>query len=98
MPSGDRVDVLVCQEQTTFAIEVKSKISNAADLERGVYQCVKYHPVLEAQQRAERQSRPVEVWLVVERRHLNKPQLSQRLKDLARQLDVRTKELNPLSP
>ena len=98
LPSGDRVDVLVCQEQATLSIEVKSKISNEADLERGVYQCVKYRAVLEAQQRAERQSRPVEAWLVVERRRPNKPQLPQRLKELARQLDVRTKELNPLSP
>lgn len=47
--SGDRADVVYYGQKETLAIEVKSKRSNREDLERGVYQCVKYRAVLEAQ-------------------------------------------------
>lgn len=46
--SGDKVDVVYYGQKKTVAIEVKSKKSNRQDLERGVYQCVKYRAVLEA--------------------------------------------------
>ena len=47
--SGDRVDVVLYGERKTVAIEVKSRDSNRADLQRGIYQCVKYKAVLSAQ-------------------------------------------------
>ncbi len=46
--SGDRVDVMLRHRAKWIAIEVKSRRSNAADYQRGVYQCVKYRAVLEA--------------------------------------------------
>ena len=33
-----------------IAVEVKSRISNDADITRGIFQCVKYKVVLEAMQ------------------------------------------------
>ena len=44
--SGDRVDVVYYAPGVTWALEVKSRDSNDADLMRGVYQCVKYHAVM----------------------------------------------------
>ena len=97
--SGDQVDVLVNTTEATFAIEVKSRDSNDADLERGVYQCVKYRAVLEAEgaARTAPQVLSVEAWLVVERGRPNRRRLPKRLDDLARRLGVRTRELDPLS-
>ncbi|MDE5829531.1 MAG: hypothetical protein K2H48_06035 [Duncaniella sp.] len=47
--SQDRIDILLATKDTTFAIEVKSEISNDDDIVRGVFQAVKYKAVLEAQ-------------------------------------------------
>ena len=46
--SGDRVDAIFRGPQETVCVEVKSHTSNAADLERGVYQCIKYRAVAAA--------------------------------------------------
>lgn len=46
--SGDRVDVMLRHRAKWIALEVKSRRSNEADYQRGVYQCVKYRAVLEA--------------------------------------------------
>ena len=46
--SGDRVDVMLRHRTKWIALEVKSRRSNDADYQRGVYQCVKYRAVLEA--------------------------------------------------
>lgn len=46
--SGDRVDVMLRHRAKWVALEVKSRRSNEADYQRGVYQCVKYRAVLEA--------------------------------------------------
>lgn len=46
--SGDRVDVVYFSEKTTIPIEVKSRDSNYYDLQRGVYQCIKYRAVMKA--------------------------------------------------
>ena len=69
----------------TVAIEVKSRDSDWADLQRGVYQCVKYRAVLEAQDIRRRSV--VESWLVTE------IPLPSDLRALARLLNVRTKVL-----
>ena len=84
LPSGDRVDVSARdQESVCWHIEVKSKISSAADLERGLYQCVKYKAVAEAKERVDRTKRSVESLLVIED-DLPSPAL----KNLAEQLGV----------
>lgn len=49
MLSGDEVDVFFQSGLDSFLVEVKSKRSNDADLERGVYQCIKYRAVFLAQ-------------------------------------------------
>lgn len=48
LPSGDVVDVLFRSARYHTAIEVKSHISNEADLRRGIFQCVKYRAILRA--------------------------------------------------
>ena len=52
LKSGDRVDVVIYLSDRlsdkTVAVEVKSRVSNEADLERGVYQCIKYNAIMNA--------------------------------------------------
>lgn len=47
--SGDEVDVLFRSRGEFFVIEVKSRRSNEADFIRGIYQCVKYRAVKQAE-------------------------------------------------
>lgn len=48
--SGDRLDVYFqLKDGTQVAVEVKSDISDDADILRGIYQCVKYDAVLKAE-------------------------------------------------
>ena len=81
--SGDRVDVVSVAKDKTVAIEVKSSDSDWKDLQRGVYQCVKYRAVIAAQDI--RREPTVESWLVTE------TELPRELRMLARRLGVRTK-------
>lgn len=62
--SGDRVDDVYYGKSRTVAIEVKSRDSNEADIERGLYQCVKYRSVLRAMD--PRKDPPVDALLVTE--------------------------------
>lgn len=48
LPSGDSVDVSFSNNNNWVGIEVKSIISNEADILRGLYQCVKYSAVMES--------------------------------------------------
>lgn len=48
LKSGDRVDVVIYGSDKTIAVEVKSRDSNETDLERGIYQCIKYRAVMAA--------------------------------------------------
>lgn len=82
--SGDRVDVVLYDERKTIAIEVKSRDSNWADLQRGIYQCVKYKAVLSAQD----DRLPVESWLITE------TTLDGDLKGLAKKLGVKHKVIS----
>ena len=52
--SGDRVDVVYCTDDEILAIDVKSRVSSWKDLQDGIYQCLKYRAVLEAQDRGRR--------------------------------------------
>jgi len=49
LPSGDKIDVLFTLRDRLYAVEVKSRISNDADITRGLFQCVKYKAVMEAE-------------------------------------------------
>lgn len=48
IPSGDCIDVFFDTEQEWVGIEVKSHLSDDADIVRGLFQCVKYKAVLAA--------------------------------------------------
>jgi len=49
LASGDRVDVVFEKGSQLVAVELKSQISSDADVCRGLFQCLKYQVVLEAQ-------------------------------------------------
>ena len=50
LPSADTVDVLFTDKDLKVGVEVKSSISNTADILRGLFQCVKYKYLIEAEQ------------------------------------------------
>ena len=50
LPSADTVDVLFTDKDLKIGVEVKSSISNTADILRGLFQCVKYKHLIEAEQ------------------------------------------------
>lgn len=50
LPSADSIDVVFVDKNTKIGIEVKSKISDTADILRGLFQCVKYKYLIEAEQ------------------------------------------------
>jgi hypothetical protein len=64
--SGDVLDVFFQQGQDHIAVEVKSSRSNEADVLRGMFQCVKYRAVLEAQQASESAPQSARAILVLE--------------------------------
>lgn len=65
LPSGDSLDVFFTHRKEHTGIEVKSHISDSADIARGLYQCVKYQAVLEARQAANGQPQNVRTILVL---------------------------------
>lgn len=66
LPSGDVVDVIFRKGNSWVAVEVKSSISNLADLTRGLFQCVKYDAVLKAWRSTQCESADIRVILAVE--------------------------------
>jgi hypothetical protein len=48
LPSGDSIDVFFENKTHWIGVEVKSEISDVADILRGLYQCVKYQAVMES--------------------------------------------------
>ncbi len=67
LPSGDRLDVLFHARSRMLAVEVKSRISNDVDLTRGLFQCVKYRAVMEAERAVKGGGYSIEAVLVVGR-------------------------------
>lgn len=63
--SGDTVDVLF-RGPSLVAIEVKSSVSDASDIARGMFQTVKYGALLDATVRAKYISKPTKTLLVLE--------------------------------
>ena len=66
LPSGDVVDVLFRKGNEWVAVEVKSSISNEADIARGLFQCIKYDAVLNAWRSAECEPADVRVVLATQ--------------------------------
>lgn len=65
LPSGDRLDVyLELSDGTHVCIEVKPSISPEQEINRGIFQCVKYYAVMEAQRTIEGADYAIEVLLV----------------------------------
>jgi hypothetical protein len=67
LKSRDEIDVWCMVPGEQLAIEVKSVRSNDSDIERGIFQCVKYRAVLEAEAKCDDNSPKVRTRLVSER-------------------------------
>lgn len=80
--SADRADVVIGEGNYLWGIEVKSCISNEQDLNRGIFQAVKYRALLRAELKAQGLPPTAYGLLVVER------ELPVRLQNLAEMLDV----------
>lgn len=87
LPSGDKLDVLFHARNRMFAVEVKSRISNDVDLTRGLFQCVKYRAVMEAERAVKGDSYTVDAVLVVGR------EFPERLRPLQNSLGVEVFEV-----
>ncbi len=83
--SGDEVDVFFETRDAAYLVEVKSVRSNERDFERGVYQCVKYRAVFEAQRASLTPNLRIQAILALE----EKP--PQSIKTLAKNNGVRVK-------
>lgn len=66
LPSGDSVDVFFENKAEHVGVEVKPLSSDAIDITRGLYQCVKYQAVIEAVQAAFGIAKDVRTVLVLE--------------------------------
>ena len=86
LKSADIVDVMFTNGDQFAVVEVKSCRSGDGDLERGIYQCVKYRAVKEAQEKPVKTS--VRAILVTER------DLPSKLQECARRLGVKTKKVS----
>ena len=64
--TGDAVDVLFTQGARMWGIEVKSVVSREGDIRRGLFQCVKYRALLQAEEAAAGNARSVDVYLACE--------------------------------
>lgn len=65
-PSGDQVDILFTDGLFQIGVEVKSRISSVEDIARGIYQCVKYKVLIEAEQMVANQKPNAVTILVLE--------------------------------
>jgi hypothetical protein len=83
--SGDEIDVFFLTRDHAYLVEVKSIRSNEHDLERGIYQCVKYRAVFKAQRGQKAPSTRINSILVTE---IDPPG---HILDLARQLGIALK-------
>jgi len=64
--SGDSVDVKFLWRDEVISVEVKSSISDVNDINRGLYQCVKYQAVVEAMLGVQGKPKNVRTLLVLE--------------------------------
>ena len=88
LKSGDSVDVVLYDENKVWGVEVKSRRSGEDDLERGIYQCIKYREVLKAEDKTNNFNRIIDCILVHEE------ELSRKLARLSKKLRVLTKQIS----
>lgn len=86
LESHDSVDVMFSYGGQMVCVEVKSKISDTADIRRGIFQCVKYKAVTEAMLKAKGKEPNVRSALVLGGR------LPRDLKDTQKKLCIETIE------
>jgi len=91
LASFDEMDVWFMMPGEQLAVEVKSIISNEPDIRRGIFQCVKYRAVLEAQATENKVESRIRVRLVSETR------FSAKLQRLAQLLDVELQIIQPVT-
>jgi hypothetical protein len=65
LPSGDSIDVLFYLSHRIHAVEVKPASSSKQDIARGLFQCVKYRAVLQAEAGYRHDKRRITVCLVL---------------------------------
>ncbi|EKO34187.1 hypothetical protein [Leptospira santarosai] len=66
LKSGDKVDVVFETKEMITAVEIKSIRSDENDLERGLFQCIKYHATLVAEEKVNGKRRKVKCYLVIQ--------------------------------
>lgn len=66
LKSGDKIDVVFEEEGLIIGVEVKSRRSGNDDLERGLFQCIKYSAVLKAEEIVNKRNRVCKSILVIE--------------------------------
>lgn len=66
LKSGDKIDVVFELEDEIIGVEVKSRRSGVDDLERGLFQCVKYAAVLDAENKIGGRNTSTHCMLVIE--------------------------------
>lgn len=64
--SGDAIDLVLQTEDQLIAVEVKSRRSGPDDISRGIFQCVKYKAVLEAEAKLYRDPHIIRTILALE--------------------------------
>ena len=65
LSSGDTVDVLFKVRGKYIAVEVKAVEAARSEIERGMYQCVKYEAVLRAMEKAAPSTPSARAWLAI---------------------------------
>lgn len=71
-PSLDTVDILFKNKYKIIGVEAKSYISDEADIFRGLYQCIKYKALIEAEQKVNNLNSESRVLLALEGEFPNK--------------------------
>jgi hypothetical protein len=87
LKSGDSIDVVFTNENSIIGVEVKSIRSGEDDLERGIFQCIKYREVLKAEDTIKNRNRMVDCILVYE------DNFSKSLETKSKKLNVKTMKL-----
>lgn len=66
-PSQDSIDVYFSNDNAVVGVEVKSEMSNATDILRGLFQCKKYEALIEAENCVNGIRKEIEVILALEK-------------------------------
>ncbi|MGC4002920.1 MAG: hypothetical protein QM811_07210 [Pirellulales bacterium] len=89
LPSADKLDVKFEVSDAWIAVEVKSRISPEADVARGIFQCIKYQAVMEAEMKSRGMVPKVMTILVTEK------ELTPQLAGLKNTLGVKHRVITP---